>query len=190
MESVRARHRFGRALASALVCLPMAVVASAGSPTDVRSEDLQYLEVVVGFYQVLLQSREPTVVEYRKVFGPHDESELELVLQTVFGIDPTDPEWDEREDVLMYLEKLDEGPERTPSLFWKCLRLHRKKFLVDSPNVKIDLFPARAGDFIYHTVTAGERRIVFEFSNGEHFIESIRLEDGRVVDDLLRACKR
>jgi hypothetical protein len=190
MESVRARDRFGRALATVLVGLAMPAIGLADSEARVGIAEFRYLETVVVFYRVLLQDRAPTVAEYRKVFGPHDESELVLVLQTVFGIDPTDPEWDERNDVIEYLKKMDEEPDRVPSLFWKCLRLHRKEFLVDSAKAQIALFPERVGDFTYHTVTAGKRSIRFAFSKGEYAIESIRLVDGRVVYELLRACGR
>jgi hypothetical protein len=158
---------------------------ASGEP--IRSPDhAREIGTILSFYQVLTKKEDPSIADFIRLFGPHDESEVEAILRLALHerVDKVPPK-----EVVDRVNTRINSPERYPSLFLKCLRTAEPHLFATNERRRLE-FPAEvsADGFMRFRVSSRGKDVTFVFDGQVEFIEAVYLPSGLEASGLLARC--
>jgi hypothetical protein len=149
---------------------------------------LDQVSTVIAFHEALVERESPTVSVFFKLFGKGNEAELELILRQRFPSLDRKGKWFDNREAKTYVTKVYDNPQLYPSRFLQCLKSNRQILFADKIKRQIEFPPEIAKDFRRFTVITDGKKVIFEFSQDESYIENIYLPDGKSVYTLIEKC--
>lgn len=141
---------------------------------------------VLLFYETVLEKEAPSVADFIALFGPNNESELNLILHQKFP--DTAESWTSDEEAIKYTEKVYKQPDEFPSLFLRCVQINSKRLFLNTKKLHLVYPPDTLEDFKRFTVLANNHKVIFVFSQNETTIENIILPDGESIYTIIEKC--
>jgi hypothetical protein len=148
----------------------------------------EQLSTITLFYKTLTKNEAASVSEFFKLFGEGNEAELELILRQEFPSLDWKRNWLDDEKAVVYVEKIYNDPHHHTSRFIKCIKTTIPMFSSGKFNLQIESPPNVTKAFRKFTVKAHGKKLIFEFSQDEPYIENIYLPDGKSIYTLIEKC--
>jgi hypothetical protein len=149
---------------------------------------LNQISTVIGFHKALSETNSPTVSVFLKLFGKGNEAELELILRQRFPSLDWKGKWFDNKEAKTYVQKVYDNPQLYPSRFLQCIKSNEQIFFADKVKRQIEFPPEITKDFRRFTVITDGKKVIFEFSQDEPYIENIYLPDGKSIYTLIDRC--
>ncbi len=149
----------------------------------------EQISTITLFYKTL-NKKEASVSDFFRLFGRSNEAELELILRQQFVYLDWKGNWFNDEKALKYVNQVYNEPEKYQSRFLQCIKSTEPLFSSHILNPQIESVPNVTKDFRKFTVISHEKKLIFEFSQNEPYIENIYLPDGTSIYTIIGKCKR
>lgn len=167
-----------------LVVMSLLVPIRGGNASETY---FKQIETILKFYETLA-AENPNVQQFFELFGRDNEAELELILKNKFPSLNLKGDWHENKEAEKYIKVVYEYPERFSSEFLYCLKSVKPKLFSQKIKRHIEFPPKINNDFRKFRVITNKEKVIFQFSQGEPFIENIYLSDGTSIYDLEGKC--
>jgi hypothetical protein len=145
-------------------------------------------KVTIVLFFDTLKKPSPTVSDFFLLFSKHDESELELILRQKFPALNWKENWFNNKEALDYINDVYNNPQNYYSRFFQCIKKVEPTLFSDNFNYQIELPPKLMETFREFSVTTNTKKVVFQFSQDEPYIENIYLPNGKNVYTLMEKC--
>lgn len=152
------------------------------------SEDYNEQKSTITLFYETLNKEEPSVSDFFRLFGKGNEAELELILRQQFVYLNWKGNWFDDEKALKYVNEVYSNPEKYKSRFLRCIKLTQPMFSSPKFNLQIESVPSVTKDFRRFAVVSHEKKVIFEFSQDEPYIENVYLPDGTSIYTLIEKC--
>ncbi len=124
--------------------------------------------LVQDFMSAMAGEGEPTIADFKKYFGPHNEEEIILQVRFEGQRDPFSGSTDPSDPVVKRVNHRLQHPERYPSLFLRCARRYVPALTpAVAATVKPDEIRAERGGIVRVTTPGGA--LTFEFPDIEWY---------------------
>lgn len=171
------------------ILLPILILTVVPHNQPLASENYdKQISTITLFYSTLNKKEPPSVSDFFKVFGRSNEAELQLILRQHFFYLDWKGDWLTDEKALKYVNEVYNDPEKYQSRFLQCIKSSELLFSSRNLNPQIESAPNVTKDFRRFTVISHNKKVFFEFSQDEPYIENIYLPDGTSIYTLIEKC--
>ncbi|TAN43223.1 MAG: hypothetical protein EPN22_10365 [Nitrospirae bacterium] len=172
-----------------MIVLSVSLVIVLFSGICTAEKYLQQESAIVVFCDTLKKTS-PTVYDYFMLFGKQDESELELILRQRYPSLDWKGNWFHNKKASDYVKNVYSKPQNYPSRFLRCIKLSHPDLSSKSNKLKIDRSPKILDDFKEFNVMVGGKKLIFQFSQDDPYIENIYFSNGDSIFDLIEICTK
>jgi hypothetical protein len=156
------------------ILLPILILSVIPYSQPLASENYnEQIYSITLFYETLNKKEAASVSDFFRLFARGNEAELELILRQQFPYLNWKGNWFGDEEALKYINDAYDHPERYQSRFLQCIKSTEPLFSSRQPNPQIESAPSLTRDFRKFTVISHDKKVIFEFSQDEAYIESI-----------------
>lgn len=134
------------------------------------------------------EKESPTVSDFFRIFGKGNESELQLILRKRFPSLDWKGNWFANQEAAQYINNVYNNPTEYPSIFLQCIKTTEPGLFAEGIQRQIEFPPKVSKDFRTFTITLDGKKVLFEFSQNEPYIENIYLPDGKSIYALIERC--
>lgn len=177
-----------RLLRILITILILSVVPDSQSQTPASENYNEQLSTITLFYKTLTKNDAASVSDFLKLFGRGNKAELELILRQQFAYLNWKRNWFDDEKAFNYVNKVYNDPENYESRFLHCIKSTEPMLSTGKVNPQIEFPPHVTKDFKKFTVIRHGKKVIFEFSQDEPYIENIYLPDGKSIYTLIEKC--
>jgi hypothetical protein len=171
------------------ILLPILILTVVLHNQPLASENYnEQISTITLFFKTLNKKEAANVSDFFRLFGRSNEAELELILRQQFVYLNWKGNWFDDEKALKYVNEVYNNPEKYQSRFLQCIKSTEPLFSSRNRNPRIESAPNVTKDFRRFTVISHEKKVFFEFSQDEPYIENIYLQDGTSIYTLIEKC--